>query len=136
MSEEQPRGFGRAVKKAAELINQKQEITSLLDRAGEKAAQKKKILGEAWQDLKLLFDLIRDWKSGNYKGISVANILIVIGAVIYFVNPLDVIPDFIIGFGFLDDITVIGHVISSLKKEIQSYREWSNSSASEDADSE
>lgn len=124
MATEQPRGFGRALKRAANLSKRKEALSSLMETASRKAAQKKEKLGEAWQDLGVFFELIKDWSSGRYKGISTQNMLVIIGAVIYFVNPFDAIPDFIIGYGFLDDITVIGYVLNSMKKEIQLYRDW------------
>lgn len=127
--EPQPKGFGRALRKAGELLDKKKELSSLLDKAVEKAAEKKGALGETWEDLKVFFGLVRDWSRGSYKGISVSNILVIVGAIIYFVNPLDVIPDFIIGFGFLDDITVIGYVLNSLRKEIQEYKDWVQASS-------
>lgn len=120
----QPRGFGRALARAEKLLDRRQEVSVLVEKAVRKAEQKKNSLGEVWNDLMVFFNLIRDWSTGAYKGISLQNILIVIGAVIYFLNPFDAIPDFIIGYGFLDDITVIGYVLNSLKKEIDEYRSW------------
>lgn len=44
---------------------------------------------------------------------------ILLAALAYFVLPLDSIPDFIIGFGFTDDMAVLGAVIASIKGNIQ-----------------
>lgn len=106
------------------MLTRKQDLAELLEKAKEKASQKKSALGDALKDLLLLFDLVKHWSTGAYKGLSLKNILIVIGAVIYFLNPFDAIPDFIIGYGFVDDITVIAYVLNSLKQEIDDYRKW------------
>lgn len=45
-------------------------------------------------------------------------------ALLYFVNPFDVIPDFIIGIGYLDDVTIISFVFNSLRKDVQHFAEW------------
>lgn len=39
-------------------------------------------------------------------------------ALAYFVVPLDIVPDFILGFGFSDDITVLVTAISLVRRHI------------------
>jgi len=46
---------------------------------------------------------------------------IVISALIYFISPIDAIPDFAPFFGYLDDLGVITAVIAFMGKEISSY---------------
>jgi len=41
-----------------------------------------------------------------------------LAALAYFVVPLDIIPDFILGFGFSDDITVLVTAISMVSRHI------------------
>lgn len=43
---------------------------------------------------------------------------ILLAALAYFVLPLDSIPDFIVGFGFTDDMAVLGAVIASIRGNI------------------
>ena len=43
---------------------------------------------------------------------------ILLAALAYFVLPLDSIPDFILGFGFTDDMAVLGAVIASIRSHI------------------
>tara|TARA_B100002019_G_C21063884_1_gene495483 strand:- start:312 stop:743 length:432 start_codon:yes stop_codon:yes gene_type:complete len=73
-------------------------------------------------DLKLSISLIKDWSKGNYKTVPKKTIIALIGALIYFINPFDVIPDFIIKFGFLDDISVLYFVFERYYKELEKYR--------------
>jgi uncharacterized membrane protein YkvA (DUF1232 family) len=47
-----------------------------------------------------------------------------LAAVIYFLNPLDLIPDFIPGIGYLDDATVIAFVFSSIRKDLLKFLDW------------
>ena len=42
-----------------------------------------------------------------------------LAALAYFVLPTDLLPDFIVGFGFTDDIAVLTYVFSTLKQNIQ-----------------
>ena len=42
--------------------------------------------------------------------------MIIVGALVYFLSPIDSIPDLLIPFGFSDDIAVIALVYSQMKK--------------------
>lgn len=73
-------------------------------------------------DFSLACNLTKDWANGTYKKIPTASLLKIIVAVIYFVMPIDLIPDFILGTGLLDDITVISFLLSSLKADLDDYK--------------
>ena len=38
--------------------------------------------------------------------------------------PLDFIPDFLMGFGLIDDIAVLGWTLSAIKSDIEAYVQW------------
>ncbi len=46
---------------------------------------------------------------------------IVVGALIYFITPIDAVPDFIPFFGYLDDLGVIMATIAYMGKELSPY---------------
>ncbi|MEX0975517.1 MAG: YkvA family protein [Woeseia sp.] len=48
----------------------------------------------------------------------------VLGALVYFTDPEDLIPDHIPGLGFLDDAIYVELIIRELKAEIDSYEEF------------
>lgn len=54
------------------------------------------------------------------------------GALIYFTNPADLIPDHIPGLGFLDDAIYVELIIRELKHEIDHYEEFCLFRASEE----
>ncbi len=64
------------------------------------------------------------YANGNYKDISNTSIVAVIGSLLYFISPLDVVPDFILGLGFLDDAFIIGYVFNKITKELDQYQKW------------
>ena len=120
----QPKGFATARKKAEEFLKDKETAGHLLDEAVEKARRHKSTLENIWEDLQTLIRLGKAWKNGEYKDVPWQTIVFAIAGIIYFVNPFDIVPDFIPGAGFLDDATVIGFVIKSLQHELEKFLAW------------
>ena len=79
---------------------------------------------DAKNDLQTAIALVKAWFAGEYRQVNQSTLIAIVAAILYFVVPLDVIPDFIIGWGFVDDIAVIGYVFGQIKDEIASFREW------------
>lgn len=47
-----------------------------------------------------------------------------IGAIMYFVMPVDAIPDWIAVLGFTDDAAVITFTLKQVKGDIEKFLEW------------
>tara|TARA_B100001013_G_C24302433_1_gene321343 strand:- start:368 stop:538 length:171 start_codon:yes stop_codon:yes gene_type:complete len=47
-----------------------------------------------------------------------------LGAVIYFLNPIDLSPDMIPGIGYVDDVSIIAFVLNSIRADLQQFLEW------------
>jgi len=62
-----------------------------------------------------LIEFSQDILRGNYQTLDVKTPVMVIAAILYFLLPLDSIPDFILGLGYLDDVTVITFVYRQLR---------------------
>jgi len=45
--------------------------------------------------------------------------LILIGALAYFVAPIDVVPDFILGLGFVDDASILMAALAAVRSSIR-----------------
>ncbi len=74
---------------------------------------------KAWyEDFILLLNILRD----DSFHIDMKTYLSIAGALAYVIMPVDIIPDFIPGIGFIDDIFVVGIVIKNLSDEMQRYR--------------
>ena len=46
------------------------------------------------------------------------------GAAVYFVMPVDLIPDIVPGFGFSDDVTVVLFVLAAIQRDIDAFERW------------
>ncbi len=126
---DEPAGFESARIKAGTLIKDISKVRVLLRNAVSKADKNKSLLNKVWGDLMTLFRLIRAYISGEYRDIPWQTIVFAIAAVIYFVNPFDLIPDIIPFFGFIDDSSVIGFVMYSISGNLKKFLEWEQSHA-------
>jgi uncharacterized membrane protein YkvA (DUF1232 family) len=123
----EPAGFGPVKRKAQSLVDDKSKVSTLLTEAISKAGRNKGPLKMVWDDLATLFRLIRAWVSGNYRDVPWQTIVSAIAAVLYFVNPFDLIPDFLPVIGYIDDAAIIGFVIAPISSDIANFRDWEQS---------
>jgi uncharacterized membrane protein YkvA (DUF1232 family) len=76
------------------------------------------------EDLKLFVSLIRDYRSGAYKKFPFLSVAGILFTLIYIISPIDLIPDYIIGIGQIDDAAVVGFCLYLLRKDVRKYKEW------------
>jgi uncharacterized membrane protein YkvA (DUF1232 family) len=121
---EEPRGFASARKHAESIVGDAAKVANLVTRASRKAEGHWGPLARTRDDLMTLLRLLKAWMTRAYREVGATTMVVVIAAVIYFVNPFDVVPDFLPIVGYLDDATVVGFVIATLKREIEKFRTW------------
>ncbi len=76
------------------------------------------------KQLKLALSLIKDFKSKAYTDIPWRSIAFLGAAVIYFVNPFDMVPDMLPVFGFADDAVLFASIFKSIQLDLEKYAEW------------
>lgn len=81
-------------------------------------------LGEVWSYLTALFRLLRAYIRGEYRDIPWGSIVLVTVAIIYFVSPIDLIPDVLPGIGLIDDAAVIAFVVAQIKADLDNFLAW------------
>ncbi len=116
-----------AFKRAEKYINNIEKTEDLIKDVSKKAETHRGRLDSTWEDLNILIKMVNARISGDYK-ISKRTLVLIIGGLIYFLNPFDLIPDPIIGLGFIDDATVLYYVVDSIKEDIEKFKDWSSSS--------
>ena len=120
---ESPRGFESAKKQAEELIKNGEKLNQLIQEAIKKARQKRQRIQAVWEELLQLIEMVSAYAKGEYRNIPWKTVIYAIAAIFYFVNPFDIIPDFIFGIGFLDDAAVIAFVVNAIREEIERFSE-------------
>jgi len=120
----QPGGFRQAKVEAQFYLKDRKKLQHLIQAALNKAYQHREQMTKVWSELMTLVRMVRAWSRGEYKRLPGKTILMALAAVIYFLDPLDLIPDFIPGIGYLDDATVIAFVFSSIHKDLLNFLDW------------
>ncbi len=121
--------FERAKSRAAEYVSDPGKLNDLLDKAASKANSKRGPLTEVWDSLTTCFRLLRAYAKGEYTRIPWQSLILLIASVIYFVMPIDLIPDFIVALGYLDDAALLGWTLKALKGDIDEFRKWETQKA-------
>ena len=74
--------------------------------------------------IKLTISLIKDFKNKKYTDIPWRSIAMIAAAVMYFVNPFDMVPDLLPVFGFSDDALLFAAVFKSIQDDLEKYCHW------------
>jgi len=77
-------------------------------------------------NIRLLWRMVGAWRQGQYQPRR-RSLLIAVLALGYFLNPIDLIPDFIPVIGWLDDVGVYLLAMALLAKELKRFEEWEKS---------
>lgn len=104
------------------------DFDEVLDRE-EEFNEKGSKLGDMWDNAKLLFRMLKDYKAGKYTEVPWSLIAAIVFAVIYFFSPIDVVPDVIPFLGYVDDAAVFGILLKTFADQIAAYKTWSASAS-------
>ena len=118
-----PWNFARFLPLAGRLIS-RGRLPTLLFAVASKGASQGFRLGKLKDDLRLLQALCLAYWRGEYRAISPKALLSVVAGLMYFLSPVDAIPDFIPMFGMLDDIAVLAWLMKTLTGELDAFHAW------------
>ncbi len=123
----------RAVRAALQLARSyardRRKTRHLVDQADAKARQQHGAMQRLRDDFLELLTLLRAWATGSYKVVPWKSLLLAIAAVLYFVNPFDLVPDFLPLTGLVDDVAVLAYVLRSLQRDLARFRDWRHAQA-------
>ena len=69
--------------------------------------------------------MFKDVFTGKYK-MPIGRLFLFIVALAYMIWPIDLIPDYILVLGWIDDLIVFGYVAKFLDEELRKYKEARN----------
>lgn len=116
------RSLNDAVTLAKTLWDNKDEVKDIFNKAGSKASKHKTEMKTGlFADVQTLREMIGAYVNGTYN-CSKKTVVYVIAGLLYFISPIDLVPDFLLGLGFVDDAAVLGMVVKRLKLEIEQFK--------------
>jgi uncharacterized membrane protein YkvA (DUF1232 family) len=110
---------------AAERIAADRDRTDrLLETSRTKSERNAGVLRSVWADFWTLWRFVRAWRDGAYQTVPWKSIVVAIAGLFYFLDPIDIIPDFIPVLGYVDDSVVLAFVAKAIHSDLEKFREW------------
>ena len=71
-----------------------------------------------------MINMLKDYHRGIYHNVPWFTIASIVVGLLYVLNPLDIVPDFIPGLGYVDDLSVLSIALKFIETDIHSYLDW------------
>ena len=108
---------------AKELLQDKDKMEHFLIRL-ERKMTKVPLVGNQLSYIPMLVSLVRAYVKKEYTEIPLGSMIAIVGGLLYFLSPIDLIPDVIPGVGYLDDAAVVLGAIKLVQDDVNEYKEW------------
>jgi uncharacterized membrane protein YkvA (DUF1232 family) len=111
---------------AESILTDKDKVQSFLNKVLEKAG-KVPALGQYLEEIPLLCNMVLDYIKKRYDKFPRTSIITITAALLYFLSPVDILPDFVVGLGFIDDAFIIKLALDGVHHDISEYKKWKES---------
>ena len=119
------RAFANALARAKSYAKDPKALRDLVQEAARKTKSIPKApFKDLWTYFQAMLRLIRAYHRGDYRSIRIANLVLIIGAVMYVLDPWDLIPDWIPGLGFVDDATILAFAVQKTRDTLDDFKAW------------
>ncbi len=119
--------FSKAKREAKEILGNNEKLKGLVTQAREKLEDMQGADG-VWKSMvhvvNTFIRMIKAYISGEYKEVPWKSMLMLVAGIIYFIMPLDLIPDFIPITGFIDDLSILIWIYRTIKLDIEAFEVW------------
>ena len=118
------------ISKAKKIINDDEKLKKLIEDVLKKLKEissDKKSSAKLNDSLRLFIRIINAYTSKEYTYVPWKTICLIVAGLIYFIYPVDLIPDFIPVSGLIDDIALIAWIYESIQDDIDNFLEWEKS---------
>jgi uncharacterized membrane protein YkvA (DUF1232 family) len=107
------------------LVRQEEKVRELLVNVGKKINQagQNPHVKRLIEPVTIFVRMVKSHFNGSHK-LSGSTLGLIILGLVYFVSPIDIIPDFLGFFGFADDFSVILAIYAKVKEEVGDFLDW------------
>lgn len=109
---------------ASRVLQRRFRVLLLIRQAYDRMLSHSNVFAAVWKDLQTMLRLLLRWVDQSYRHVSWTPLVLIVGAVIYLVTPVDLLPDTLGALGFMDDATVISTVVRRIRDELNQFRAW------------
>ncbi|KYG81867.1 uncharacterized membrane protein YkvA (DUF1232 family) [Roseivirga ehrenbergii] len=134
LNEREERFFDKMKAKAGKIVNDRVKLKELLadtQKKMEASSSDDSLKAKIVEFLSLIMRMISSYVKGVYTETPWQTILMFVAGLIYFVTPIDAIPDFIPVAGLIDDATVLVWLGKSFRNDVSRFKKWEESNDSE-----
>ena len=121
------RFFEKAKNRASSIAGDKEKMEDLLSASKEKLQSinfENSKINKLGHNLRTMIRMVQAYVNGSYRELPWKSLLAILGGLIYFMMPIDFIPDFIPLTGFLDDFTIIMFITGAFQQDIEAFIDW------------
>ena len=114
--------------KAASFLEDGGKMDQLLEQVEAKLETVPKA-GVYLAEIPRMIALLKDYIQKDYTEAPKKSLIFIVAALLYLVNPKDLIPDKYIGVGLLDDAAIVAACIALTKEDLDAYDAWKDAKA-------
>ncbi|WP_317336630.1 DUF1232 domain-containing protein [uncultured Ruminococcus sp.] len=82
------------------------------------------VLGEKLSYIPAMVSLIKSYIEKEYTDLPLGTIIAITSALLYFVSPIDLVPDSIPVIGYFDDAAVVAACWKLVESDVKEYLKW------------
>ena len=115
--------FEKSQEKAKKILEDRDKMETFLDRL-ERKLKHIPVVGGILSEIPVLITLIKAFIEKRYLEIPIGSIIAIVGALIYFLSPIDLMPDFLPAIGLVDDAAVLTLAFKLVHDDVKDYKAW------------
>lgn len=114
--------LNKKMNKAEATIKSERKAEDFIRKADKKLEHSK--LKKGLDYIPTMIQLIKSYIKKEYSEIPLGTILAILAALIYWVAPIDIIPDFVPFAGYIDDGAVVTACLTMVKSDLDEFKAW------------
>ena len=135
LSEEEVQArFDKSKEKAKKLLEDKDKMDRFLERLEQKLKHIP-VVGGILSEIPTLISLVKAFIQKKYLEIPIGSVIAIVGALIYFLSPVDLIPDLLPAIGLADDAAVLTLAFKLVHDDVVEFKDWREKNQSKESGS-